>query len=167
MIKSLAAFHTDAYRLIGGTEIPLLSVEIFACSLCGQEPAPPRDKAYLALSITVRLVTVSAWLLFSAVFFPPTGILQERLLTSLMGTILASGEAIVFGSAFHVPARVQFDRPEPGPYSQTAAPYYEWKTELEPFPLDEVFSAWGLNLPQHSEIVAEDGTTTGEPGSSA
>lgn len=82
-------------------------------------------------------------------------------------TILVSGEAIVFGSAFHVPARVQFDRPEPGPYSQTAAPYHEWKTELEPFPLDEVVSAWGLNLPQHSEIVAEDGTTTGEPGSSA
>jgi len=30
-------------------------------------------------------------------------------------TILASGEAVVFGSAFHVPARVQFDRPQPGP----------------------------------------------------
>ncbi len=41
-------------------------------------------------------------------------------------TILASGEAIVFGSAFHVPTRVQFDRPNPGPYSQTAAPYLEW-----------------------------------------
>lgn len=62
-------------------------------------------------------------------------------------TILASGEAVVFGSAFHVPARVQFDRPEPGPYSQTAAPYHEWKTEQNPFPLDEVVSAWGLNLP--------------------
>jgi uncharacterized protein len=71
-------------------------------------------------------------------------------------TILASGEAIVFGSAFHVPARVQFDRPEPGPYSQTAAPYHEWKTELKPFPLDEVVDAWGLNLSQHSETVADD-----------
>lgn len=59
-------------------------------------------------------------------------------------TILASGEAIVFGSAFHVPARVQFDMPKPGPYSQTAAPYHEWKTEKEAFPLDEVVSAWGL-----------------------
>lgn len=60
-------------------------------------------------------------------------------------TILASGEAIVFGSAFHVPARVQFDKPKPGPYSQTAAPYHEWKSEKMPFPLDEVVSAWGLN----------------------
>jgi len=39
-------------------------------------------------------------------------------------TIPASGEAIVFGSAFHVPTRVQFDRHDPGPRSQTAAPYY-------------------------------------------
>ncbi len=43
--------------------------------------------------------------------------------------ILASGEAIVFGSAFHVPTRVQFDRPKPGPYSQTAAPFHEWSRE--------------------------------------
>ncbi|MDR4468490.1 MAG: DUF87 domain-containing protein [Nitrospira sp.] len=71
-------------------------------------------------------------------------------------TILASGEAIVFGSAFHVPARVQFDPPEPGPYSQTAAPYHEWKTELNPFPLDEVVNAWGLNLSKSSEIDVED-----------
>lgn len=40
-------------------------------------------------------------------------------------TILASGEAIGFGSAFHIPTRVQFDRLDPGPYSQTAAPYHE------------------------------------------
>ena len=60
-------------------------------------------------------------------------------------TILASGEAVVFGSAFHVPARVQFDLPNPGPYSQTAAPYHEWKTETEPFPLGEVIAAWGLS----------------------
>lgn len=59
-------------------------------------------------------------------------------------TILASGEAIVFGSAFHVPARVQFDRPEPSPYSQTAAPYHEWSKEKEVFPLDAVLSAWGI-----------------------
>ncbi|HRK04435.1 MAG TPA: DUF87 domain-containing protein [Chlorobiota bacterium] len=59
-------------------------------------------------------------------------------------TILAAGEAVVFGSAFHVPARVQFDRPQPGPYSQTAAPFYEWSTEKDPFPLDEVIGAWGL-----------------------
>ncbi len=59
-------------------------------------------------------------------------------------TILASGEAIVFGSAFHVPTRVRFDRPNPGPYSQTAAPFHEWSKEKEPFPLAEVISAWGV-----------------------
>lgn len=60
-------------------------------------------------------------------------------------TILTSGEAVVFGSAFHVPARVQFDKPQPGPYSQTAAPYHEWRTETNPFPLDDVVNAWGLS----------------------
>jgi uncharacterized protein len=60
-------------------------------------------------------------------------------------TILASGEAIVFGSAFHVPTRVHFDLPNPEPYSQTAAPYFEWKTEREPFPLSDVMGAWGLS----------------------
>jgi DNA helicase HerA-like ATPase len=75
-------------------------------------------------------------------------------------TILASGEAIVFGSAFHVPTRVQFDRPRPGPYSQTAAPYYEWTTETKPFPLDIVIGAWGLSPIEDSASVRSTGTTT-------
>lgn len=58
-------------------------------------------------------------------------------------TILSSGEAIVFGSAFHIPTRVQFDRPEPGPYSQTAAPFHEWSKEKTPFPLGTIIDAWG------------------------
>lgn len=58
-------------------------------------------------------------------------------------TILSSGEAIVFGSAFHIPTRVQFDRPEPGPYSQTAAPFHEWSKEKTPFPLSTIIDAWG------------------------
>lgn len=58
-------------------------------------------------------------------------------------TILSSGEAIVFGSAFHIPTRVQFDLPQPGPYSQTAAPFYEWSKENTPFPLKQVIDAWG------------------------
>jgi len=58
-------------------------------------------------------------------------------------TILASGEAIVFGSAFHIPARVQFDRPDPGPHSQTAAPYHEWRKEASAFPLSQIIEAWG------------------------
>lgn len=69
-------------------------------------------------------------------------------------TILASGEAIVFGSAFHIPTRVQFSRPEPGPYSQTAAPYHEWKTDQEPFPLNSVVQAW---LPEPKMLVPEAG----------
>ena len=60
-------------------------------------------------------------------------------------TILASGEAIVFGSAFHVPTRVRFDLPNPGPYSQTAAPFHEWRTEESPFPLAEIISSWRAN----------------------
>ncbi|MGO4175962.1 hypothetical protein [Bosea sp. TAF32] len=57
-------------------------------------------------------------------------------------TILSSGEAIVFGSAFHILTRVEFDRPEPGPYSQTAAPFHEWSKEKAPFPLTKVIDAW-------------------------
>lgn len=76
-------------------------------------------------------------------------------------TILASGEAVVFGSAFHVPARVQFDPPKPGPYSQTAAPYHEWRTEKNPFPLDDAVGAWGLHLSSqpndaHAEALSAD-----------
>lgn len=79
-------------------------------------------------------------------------------------TILASGEAVVFGSAFHVPARVQFDRPQPGPYSQTAAPYHEWRKEMNPFPLDDVITAWGLNPPAKAEATAP-GVTAAVAGS--
>ena len=61
-------------------------------------------------------------------------------------TILSSGEAIVFGSAFHIPTRVQFDRPNPSPFSQTAAPFHEWSKERTPFPLDQVIEAWGCSV---------------------
>ena len=59
-------------------------------------------------------------------------------------TVLASGEAIAFGSAFHVPSRVQIDMPKPTPYSQTAAPFLDWSRGREPFPIDDVLTAWGL-----------------------
>ena len=59
-------------------------------------------------------------------------------------TVLSAGEAIVFGSAFHVPTRVQIDLPSPGPYSQTAAPFHEWSKQETPFPLDNVLEAWGI-----------------------
>jgi hypothetical protein len=79
--------------------------------------------------------------------------LQARRLLDQV-TTLASGEAIVFGSAFHVPTRVMFDRPCPGPHSQTAAPYHEWKTEADPFPLKNVIGAWGLALEKDSASTA-------------
>lgn len=84
---------------------------------------------------------------------------SRRLLDQV--TILASGEAIVFGSAFHVPARVQLDKADPPPHSQTAAPFHEWRSETSPFPLDEVVGAWGLSERldegcQHRRPVTDD-----------
>ena len=58
-------------------------------------------------------------------------------------TVLDSGEAIVFGSAFHIPTRVQIDKPFPEPWSQTAAPYYEWKKIYDSFPIDKIMENWG------------------------
>jgi len=80
-------------------------------------------------------------------------------------TILASGEAIVFGSAFHVPTRVQFEPPAPSPFSQTAAPYHEWKNEKEVFPLQDILNAWGLGAPPLPEIeeVAKASTDAKNP----
>ena len=80
-------------------------------------------------------------------------------------TILASGEAIVFGSAFHVPTRVQFDRPNPGPYSQTAAPFLEWSKEMTPFPLAEIISAWGVqsSAEKQIQVYQSDESGDGEP----
>jgi len=51
----------------------------------------------------------------------------RRLLDQIM--VLAQGEAISFGSAFHIPTRVQIHRPKLEPYSQTSAPYWEWHPE--------------------------------------
>lgn len=61
-------------------------------------------------------------------------------------TVLASGEAIVFGSAFHIPTRVQIDLPKPPPWSQTAAPYHEWKNNKVSFPVDTIIKNWGLEV---------------------
>jgi hypothetical protein len=77
-------------------------------------------------------------------------------------TILASGEAIVFGSAFHVPTRVQFTKPEPGPYSQTAAPYFEWSKETAAFPIEDVIQAWGLN-PQPTDVGSDAANSQSVP----
>ena len=65
----------------------------------------------------------------------------QRLLDQV--TVLASGEAIVFGSAVHVPSRVQIKIPKQQPWSATAAPYADW-VKNEPFPLAGILEAWGI-----------------------
>lgn len=65
----------------------------------------------------------------------------QRLLDQV--TVLAAGEAIVFGSAVHVPGRVQIKLPSQEPWSATAAPFLDWKQE-DAFPLAQVIEQWGL-----------------------
>ncbi|WP_395173306.1 ATP-binding protein [Roseibium alexandrii] len=77
----------------------------------------------------------------------------QRLLDQV--TVLSSGEAIVFGSAVHIPARVQITKPSKEPWSSTAAPFYEWISNTS-FPMNEVFKAWGIattenNLPSKAD----------------
>ena len=71
----------------------------------------------------------------------------QRLLDQI--TVLSDGEAIVFGSALHVPARVQIKMPAQEPWSATAAPFLDW-SEDPTFPLDDVVRNWGL-LPDDEE----------------
>ncbi|MBN9020974.1 MAG: hypothetical protein J0H08_02530, partial [Rhizobiales bacterium] len=66
----------------------------------------------------------------------------QRLLDQV--TVLASGEAIVFGSAVHVPSRVQIKIPSQEPSSITSAPYADWG-KPQSFPLHEVLKAWGMD----------------------
>lgn len=65
----------------------------------------------------------------------------QRLLDQV--TVLTAGEAIVFGSAMHVPTRVQIKLPKREPWSATAAPYIDWAT-TDAFPLVDVVESWGL-----------------------
>lgn len=77
----------------------------------------------------------------------------QRLLDQV--TVLAPGEAIVFGSAVHVPARVQIKLPAQEPWSATAAPFVDWSKD-DAFPLQNVLTNWGLikSAPQ-SKVNAE------------
>lgn len=68
---------------------------------------------------------------------------SRRLLDQI--TILSAGEAIVLGSGFHVPARVQIDRPERAPHSQSSTPHLSWKPDSQTrFDLDEALSYWKI-----------------------
>lgn len=81
----------------------------------------------------------------------------QRLLDQV--TVLAAGEAVVFGSAVHVPARVQISLPAQEPWSETAAPFVDW-AKNDKFPLNEVLDNWGLE--EASEESAEDSTRESE-----
>lgn len=81
----------------------------------------------------------------------------QRLLDQV--TVLASGEAIVFGSAVHVPSRVQIQIPKQRPWSATAAPFADWGKNQK-FPLTEVLEAWGVRE-NKVKPGAADNTDTG------
>lgn len=66
----------------------------------------------------------------------------QRLLDQV--TVLSAGEAIFFGSAIHIPLRVQVKLPAQEPWSATAAPFVDWVKE-DNFPLSDVISNWGMS----------------------
>ena len=71
---------------------------------------------------------------------------SRRLLDQI--TILAAGEAVVLGSAFHVPVRVHIDKPERVPSSQSSAPHLAWKPDAEhKFDLENALRNWGIEPP--------------------
>ena len=83
----------------------------------------------------------------------------QRLLDQV--TVLSAGEAIVFGSAVHVPSRVQIKKPSREPWSSTASPYVDWATNNK-FPLDSVIENWGLSDAKDDK-VAKDGNVVESP----
>lgn len=82
----------------------------------------------------------------------------QRLLDQV--TVLAAGEAILFGSAVHIPVRVQVKLPTQEPWSATAAPFVDWGAE-QAFPLADVVKNWGLTM---EETPA---ATTAQPAQAA
>ncbi len=60
-------------------------------------------------------------------------------------SILAPGEAIVVGSAFHIPARVQIHKPEPEPSSKSSVPHLAWQSKAKNrFDLGKALKNWGV-----------------------
>lgn len=84
----------------------------------------------------------------------------RRLLDQIM--VLAQGEVISFGSAFHIPTRVQIHRPNLEPYSQTSAPYWEWHPDRSRgVDLDVILKNWGLE--SEVETPARSGPANRRP----
>jgi hypothetical protein len=57
-------------------------------------------------------------------------------------TVLGAGEAIVLGSAFHVPARVRVNLPEARPSSRSSTPHRSWRSPEEEFGLESALKNW-------------------------
>jgi len=91
---------------------------------------------------------------------------SRRLLDQI--TVLASGEAIVFGSAFHVPTRVRIHLPDKGkePWSRTAAPYDSWNKDTG-FNLGKALENWGVKPvdQEAAELPEEESIEEAETGS--
>lgn len=84
----------------------------------------------------------------------------QRLLDQV--TVLASGEAIVFGSAVHVPVRVQVRMPKYEPWSATAAPFVDW-SRGNAFLLARVIENWGIANESSPVVVASNTQRTEIP----
>jgi DNA helicase HerA-like ATPase len=68
---------------------------------------------------------------------------SRRLLDQI--TILAAGEAIAVGSAFHIPSRVMVQRADPTPSSESSTPFTAWRGDSEKlFELSEALQQWGV-----------------------
>jgi DNA helicase HerA-like ATPase len=66
---------------------------------------------------------------------------SQRLLDQV--TILAPGEALLVGSAFHVPARAKIRLPNPKPSSSSSMPYHAWKKPVrQRFDLQAALDNW-------------------------
>ncbi|WP_084271936.1 MULTISPECIES: ATP-binding protein [Thalassospira] len=84
----------------------------------------------------------------------------QRLLDQV--TVLASGEAIVFGSAVHIPTRVQIKRPKYEPWSATAAPFVDWSGG-NAFPLMSVIENWGITNERNPAGIAAEADHSDTP----
>lgn len=68
---------------------------------------------------------------------------SRRLLDQI--TILAAGEAIAVGSAFHIPSRVMVQKANPTPSSESSTPFTAWRGDSEKhFDLNEALEQWGV-----------------------
>ncbi len=57
-------------------------------------------------------------------------------------SVLGAGEAVVIGSAFHVPARVRVNLPKAQPSSKSSTPRRSWQTADERFDVEAALSNW-------------------------